>query len=263
MKYINSNIVIDKIDTEYNIQSSDYISKANIYIMSALRDIRVKQLLQPIEVELELNDYKAQLPDNIDKIYQVYINDHRATLDVKGKLKVTSSSNVFVSGFDGHIYEIPQVTHIVPDPPVVPVIPNAVMTEEEILDMLLRNKRIGICDKAYMYKINNGWIHTNVEIGTLKVLASAYPYTFDSDYQMLFPLIPNDENLINAITHYILRVILMRGYKHPILSLEKNNEFVNPAMSYERFKRRARNSCNSLSSDAKEALSRLLNLNVI
>ena len=78
-----------------------------------------------------------------------------------------------------------------------------------------------------------------------------------------FPNINRDYKVIRAVELFIMRSLIERGYKHPILSLEKNNEFVNPGLAYNTFKKRARNSCNAISKDGKEALTKLLNTNVI
>ena len=258
--YINSKNLLARIDDDYSIQSSDYIAKFNNWVLNVLKDIAIKQIYQELHTTIEFNNYRCKLPNNINKVYAIYINNYKALLDVNSRLKLTSSQNTFVSDFNGNIYE----NKILPES-VIPLEDTVVLTNEQTIISNLAKKQdmYSNGDVHINYKISQGWIHTNVESGTCEIIAGAFPYLYDNDLDIMFPLIPNDENLINAIIQYCLKTILLRGYKHPILSLEKNNEIINPAMSYETYKKKARVSCNSLSPDAKESLSRLLLQNII
>ena len=70
-------------------------------------------------------------------------------------------------------------------------------------------------------------------------------------------------NNCNMNCKYCLWFILMRGYKHPVLSLTANNKFINPSQAFAEGMLAARNSCNALSPNAKKTLSKLLGLNIV
>ena len=269
INYINSARIIDRIEDEYNIQSFDYVARFPNWVINCLRDIRVKQIYQQINPKIEFENYKCKLPENVNKVYKVYINGVRAKLDVKETLKFAGSEYTLVSGFDGKVYGAAEVEEetIVVTPPSEPNSNSGItippLTEEEILANFAKNRNFQCYQEGILYRIENGWITTNVSHGEIEIIAGAFPYQLDESYQALFPVIPDDENLINAITSFVLKTILMRGYKHHLLSLEKDNEFLNPSIAYTRYKQKARNTCNAMSADAKDRLSKIINTNII
>lgn len=262
--YINSSIIIHRIEDEYNIQSHDYIAKFPNWVLNCLRDINVKQIYQLVSPTVEFENYKCKLPDNINRVYNVYVNEVKAKLDTKDTLKFIGSEYTMVSDFNGKVYGNIEVPDLVEEETVTPTPPsgNTILPPSVILANLQRS--LSTCGQdGIVYRIENGWINTNVENGKIVIIGGAFPFQLDEDFQQVFPLIPDDENVINAIIAFTLKIILMRGYKHSLLSLEKNNEFVNPALMYNKFKARARNSCNSISADAKESLSKQIFRNII
>jgi len=113
------------------------------------------------------------------------------------------------------------------------------------------------------YKVNNGWIHTNIESGQVEIICGTIPYLYDYDLELLFPIVPDDEDFLQMLVAYCLKNILMRGYVHPILTLTGGDEVTNPSKMYDKYRARARNSCNALSPDAKISLGKILNINII
>ena len=60
------------------------------------------------------------------------------------------------------------------------------------------------------YLINNGAIQTNFDSGKLKIHYSAYPTDSDG-----YPMVPDNVYVKQALEWYILRQMLMGGFKHP------------------------------------------------
>lgn len=256
INYISSSVIIERIFDEYNIQSSDFVTRLAKWTLNVLREVNVKQLYRLTNIISEIDDYKCQLPEFVNRVYGIKINGVEAELDISNetvKQRYSNTPNLIVS-FSGEIFPSNDndiYTMIEND--------NTIIGLEELSKLKYWNFK----KTEYKFSIRNGWIHTDVKEGTCEILAGSIPYEYNTELDILFPIIPDDENLINAIIQYSLKNMLMRGYKHSILSLEKNNEFVNPAIAYETFKRKARNSCNSLSVSAKNKLSEMLITNII
>ena len=124
---------------------------------------------------------------------------------------------------------------------------------EKILDTLKENN---VKDKP-VYWVSNNWIHTNINHGDIVVRYRAIPYEYDSETNMTFPLIYNDELLKLAIKLYVLKMMLNRGYVHPIQNLKDNNPFTNPALYLEQIRFKVRTSCNKFTKDRREILANI------
>jgi hypothetical protein len=89
---------------------------------------------------------------------------------------------------------------------------------------------------------DNGNIITSFESGTIRVHFKELPIEFDSELNIYFPLIPNNEKVIAAIIQYLLVRILTKGYKIPELSLKENNPYINPGLAWDDLRKKAENS---------------------
>ena len=57
--------------------------------------------------------------------------------------------------------------------------------------------------------------------------------TYYSEYfKCDLPVIPDNGNLIEAIASYCMYKMLLRGYKHPVLTLQGNNPAINPYVNW-------------------------------
>ena len=277
-KYISAKTIIDRIYDNYNIQSDDFVSRVSNWTLNCIREIGIKQSYVLDNVVLTLSNKKVAIPIDIDRIYGVKINGVTAELSFKFEtVDKTYYGNNYVVGFDGTVYNreisplevmvgswdnVPQPSPsggIEPDPNLYPISPIAGVTHSEFNANYWRHIDI----EGYKYKVVHGWIETNSPNGVVEILCGRIPYRYDEVLDQLFPLIPDDENLIQAVTFTILGNILMRGYKHSLLNLTSNNEFVNPGIAAKKYIALARNSCNSMSPSAKQSLSKLTGRNII
>ncbi|KAF5080360.1 hypothetical protein DSECCO2_120020 [anaerobic digester metagenome] len=78
------------------------------------------------------------------------------------------------------------------------------------------------------YSIDNGYIKLEKETGTATVVYKRVAMEGDDVTGMWIPMIPDIPEVINNITYYVLKIILARGYVHPIYSLSSNNPITNP-----------------------------------
>lgn len=260
-KYISSKTIIEKIYDEFNIQSDDFVTRVATWTLNVLKTSKIKQAYVLENILIDFSDYRICIPQKVDRIYEVSIDGYKAIPSIGNTLKVKTnySNNGIVFGFDGTIY--PTSSNIIPLNTTIDLNETEVVVSEDSVFGLrqLRNNTVGTAT----YKINNGWIHTNIEHGTCEIACGSIPYVYDEDMDTIFPLIPDDENLFNAIMYYCLKNILQRGYHHPVLNLTSNNHYTNPALAYEKYSMKARNSCNALSPSVKKSLSSLLNISLI
>jgi hypothetical protein len=108
---------------------------------------------------------------------------------------------------------------------------------------------------------NNGYIITTFETseeGELKFYYKTLPVELDATTSLYFPLIPDDQNLIEALEWYILKRLLERGHKVREFSLTANNEYLNPAMAWDKHKLRARNSVLAMDLDERNEISNMI-----
>ena len=108
------------------------------------------------------------------------------------------------------------------------------------------------------YYISNNWIHTNVDYGTIHLRYRALPVVYDSIINMDVPLIYNNGPLKKYLKLYVLKQMLLRGYKHPVVSLTANNPYTNPAIELDRMRIQVRVSCNKFSNDRRENIATIL-----
>lgn len=259
-KYISSKVLIEKIYDEYNIQSSDFVTRLSTWTLNVLRQIKIKQIYVIKNIEIEYQDYRIQIPQEIDKIYGVIINGVSAkpvfTDELRLKTKFTTSNLIY--GFDGKVYP--------DDKNIMQLVTEGVSNETvKNLDEVVFGIRqcSNTKNENVTYSVNEGWIHTNIDFGTCEIICGVIPFEYDYDTDIMFPLIPDNEDLKETIVQYCLTNMLKRGLKHHTLSLQSNNRYINPAMAYEYFVPKARNSCNSISPQARESLSKILNINIM
>lgn len=93
-----------------------------------------------------------------------------------------------------------------------------------------------------------------------------FPISDTSIYNIPFPMIPDNSDLVEAISYYILMLYLQHGYKHPVFDLNSNNMFTNPALKYYGADNKsglrlvARNSVKTLNADERYNLNQRLSM---
>jgi len=108
------------------------------------------------------------------------------------------------------------------------------------------------------YELSNGYIITTFETGDVRIYIKVLPIELDANLKLYFPLIPDNEDVLTALDWYILKRLLERGHLVPNFSLKDNNEFTNPALAWEKYKKIARNSVINIDSDTRSEISKIL-----
>jgi len=85
-------------------------------------------------------------------------------------------------------------------------------------------------------------IVTTLDSGTITLYWKELPISLDEDSGLYYPLVIDNEQVLTAIENYLIFSIVRRGYKVGEYSLKVNNEYLNPAMMWEKSIKAARNS---------------------
>ena len=97
------------------------------------------------------------------------------------------------------------------------------------------------------YTLNrNNYAQFNFETGTVKIHYKSIPVDEDG-----FPLVPDDERLLDALSWFVMKRIILRGFKHPELDYKMCEQMWMKTYPM------AQNSVKSVNSDERELIYRL------
>lgn len=119
-----------------------------------------------------------------------------------------------------------------------------------------------LISNEYSYEVsNNGYIITTFKESNeseFKFYIKTLPIEYDHKTKLYFPLIPDNEDLVEALSMYVIKRLLQRGHKVGEFSLKINNPYLNPGMAWDRLKKVAKNSILSLDGDDRQQISELI-----
>lgn len=90
----------------------------------------------------------------------------------------------------------------------------------------------------YTYTIlNNSYILFNTNLiftngSKATIYYKMFPLKLSSLYNIYIPSIPDNQDVMNAISMFILTKYLQNGYTHKVFNLNNNNPYTNPALAY-------------------------------
>ena len=188
----------------FNIEGSEWESRAPEWIVNGLLELTTPKILKEITEKVTTEDFRFLLPCNI----KLFIG-----LQYKGKRLIRS----------------------------------------------LRSTSIRVEDKKLIgeYTItDNGWVYVDgLENEELEITYKAFPFIFDKELNRKMPLIPDDNDVEEALMWYCMRNLLYRGYKHPVISFQSNRPDLNPSLAWEKWQKKAVSAMSSLDPDAMYRLS--------
>jgi hypothetical protein len=238
--YINSRVIIAEMFEDYNIQSSDFITRFPVWVIQCLEDLNIIQAYVNKEIENEYNNGKFQLPYDCKGVISIKINNelYKPVNNINGIVNTnvgTASTEIF--RFD--LYEDAML-----------VDENSDVQAEWSHYRYDHNVSIGRtvrnCKTVY---VNGNWVNVKDPLNGIYIIRyRGFPLEYSNDDGTYYPLIYNEEVLKQAIKYYIIKNMLIRGYVHPVMNLKENNPYINPAMAYDKIRIRTRNKCNKFSS---------------
>lgn len=115
-----------------------------------------------------------------------------------------------------------------------------------------------VTNPSNTYFISGDEIHVEYKTGIAVVTFMELPVEWDDEFNMWIPLVPNTFQVIDNVTWYVLKLILARGYIHPLYSLTTNNPLLNPSLLWRDTVKGARLSINSMDSEERKIMSNVL-----
>lgn len=218
-KLINSQAIIGKIFEDYNVDYSDFISRVPNWAYSALRKLNIYAGYPEATIDGVVEDYKCPIPPQTKMLVGVSYYGLRLPRMSRVNEKVTD--------------DMPELMH--PD------------YKYDIATTV--NDTEG-------QPTGDGYIITTFAEGDIKFYIKSLPLVKDEVTQLWFPLIPDVEEVKDAITHYVILKLLQRGHKVGSHSLTVNNEFLNPGLAWNLDMKRATNAATRMDADAREVLSK-------
>lgn len=94
-------------------------------------------------------------------------------------------------------------------------------------------------------------IITSFEEGTVTVLFRRPATEHWQSHNIYLPKVPDNPFVFEALKWFIMMRILQKGTKHPVYSLNNNNEFTNPGLAWTKYSRIAKNNINRMSPDQR------------
>ena len=220
-KLVNSQKIIGRIMEDYVVDYSDFISRVPNWIYQAMRKLHITTGYHDEIVEDTVDDYKCALPQQTKILVGVSYQGYRLPrLNVLNQ-KVTD--------------DMPKLKH---------------PSESYSLSIT------GEDDQGN--KLGDGYIVTTFREGTIKFYIKSFPLVKDPDSNLWFPLIPDIEEVYDALVQYVLMKILTRGHKLGDLSLKENNPFLNPGIGWRESIKAARNAAYKMDTDGREEISKLI-----
>lgn len=120
------------------------------------------------------------------------------------------------------------------------------------------NDKYALSNVTALYTINDGHIVLNKKEGKVRLIYWKLPLEWDDTLGMWIPMIPDEEAVIEHITWYVFKIILARGYIHPVYSLSSRDEDTNPNRLWRNTKRAARLAAASMDNEGRRIMAETL-----
>lgn len=192
--------IIAKIDNDFNPQNSDWIPRVGAWILDALSQLKIN-MTKTIRLKVEINERVGIIECPID-ISSIKVLDKNCCEIKEAGSKCDVCNTPRTGGMP-----------------------------------------IGFCttgtDNNYVL-IGCNKIELNFDTDFIYIEAKTPETQYDEELGCEFPLIPNNGDVIEAITNYCMYKMLSRGYKHPVFNLAASQYGTNPYYLWESNKAKAK-----------------------
>ena len=251
---VSSGEIVARISEDYNINHADYINRVPQWVHQAMGELDINIAFIPTFITIPIVERIGLLPRDIKLITGVEADGCRLTrIHGHGSVKtieLTQRDAIVMTSLGSTVYG----DNIVIDTENNKVVMNPTKIRTYNNETIVHTQP---SDKYNYILLPNGKIEINSDAKFVTIYYLSYPITFDTIFGFDAPQIPDNEHVKVALTWYVLRNILMRGYLHPIISLTSNDPENNPNRQWTRWKTIARNNASDSDPDQSAILSRL------
>jgi len=200
-QHVSSKQVIAKLYRDLKPAGSSWTSDALEWIGEALDFIGYHGIFDHVSKELEVVDHKAEIPCDLYQLIQV---------EYKGGAIVYGTDTTGYNADTRTTSAYPANTGVYTSA-VAETVPTDSNSSPTFQVKFTKDRR----SSSDYYLINNGYIVTSFEDGTIKLHYTAYPTDSDG-----FPMVPDNIYVKQALEWYIIRQMMMGGYVHPVFNWE-------------------------------------------
>ncbi len=196
-KHVSSKQVIAKLYRDLKPSGSSWTSDALEWIGEALDFIGYHGIFDHVSTELIVVDHKAEIPCDLYQLIQV---EYEGTglvygTDTTGYTADTRTTSAYPANTSVYTTAVAETN------------PTDDHSSPSFTVKFTKDRRVS----SEYYLINNGYIVTSFEDGTIKLHYTAYPTDSEG-----FPLVPDNIYVKQALEWYIIRQMMMGGYVHPV-----------------------------------------------
>ena len=220
---ISSKMLLQSTATKFNINNSNWRSDAKEWIGQAMEFIGYHIGFDYSDTILKIKNYRCVIPSNMETIFYVKYNSIRIPLGVD------KSDYGYVRQCDGTRPNILSDTEVqdlskeidrlnalremdVSQPGVVDSIQDSVDKINKYLGTSYLGAGYSSYYRHYFYNVDNGYIKTSFESGSILVEGRKFPVDEDGNL-----LIVNTVKYRTAVEWYIIYMLMLQGYSSPVI----------------------------------------------
>lgn len=189
----SSGALLSKLYRDFRPSHSDWEADAIEWIGEALDFIGVHYAEEKRSINLTITNYRVPLPTGFSTCRGVWYNDV--------ELPYGGDFNKYGNFFDGDVYISSKKT--------VLETTNSGMTR--YASPLAKDS---VRDDYFLF--NPGYIQTSFATGTIRFAYNRKPVDDDG-----YPMIPDNVYCVQALWWYVVKQLLLQGYKHPVISYKE------------------------------------------
>lgn len=226
IKLVSIEHLIARIETTFRINSTAYIHDLPLWITDALSELKVMLPVEPNHVRRTVVNNLAALPDDL----------HSLSIITKDNVPVRRSNKVMLP-----IIEPQQYNEMVSI--VIPVVQTKTdATVNTTIKTIPAEVDVTGFNTVHTYLLHHSKVlEFSFESGIVDIYYGRVPTTTDELTGIRCPMIPDDGSVMQYLTASVLTNLLYQGYKHPILNLNNNSVYTNPAKLKVMYQPAARN----------------------
>jgi hypothetical protein len=253
---VNGTEVVRRLTNDHGIRISEDLPRIPKWIYQALQKLRLLQGWVPSSYFTKVTDGMAILPEDMQQLIAVEYNG------------IKLSRKAFKENMSYYNNNLPVIQDSTLGVTIKGRVEDITIDDNLNIELTLLHKRAydhstirntSASNDYYYVLLNNRKIECNIEDGYIWIHYYKFPYEYDDDHGINLPFVPENEEVIEYITSYIMLCMLQRGYKHPTYNLESNNEFTNVGLKLKKQYIPAKNSANAWDKDKSTRIANIWN----
>lgn len=224
-KYISSKAIISKVKRDFNIDYTDWIYLTPEWIGECISQLEIKTVLTMAKSETTVSNYRCNIPCDLEVLLGIEYNGYRLNRNnniARLNKNYTIDSDIIYDD----IYE-----------------------DNELISKRFRGTSISNVESYSI--VGNNVLDFTFESGDIIIYYKTLPLELDTTFNIYLPMIPDNANLIECISWFIITKMLSRGYVHPVFVYKDALQMFNTYSS------KAKSSLTRLDPDEKERHSKI------